>query len=176
MSVRCRTYDFDPEMAREQICQWVDEYKPDLVIGESLGALHALRISNLPIILVSPALNAPFYLNILSRMTWIPGVTKLFNRIYKPKEGDRQQLNFNGATLRKYRSHGRAALDGLSSRTRPLHAFFGEFDHYRKSGVVSVRYWRRNLGDTFTLYPGTHFMEEEFISTCLIPKITEFLE
>ena len=39
-----RTYDFDPETASGQIAAWVEELNPSLVIGESLGALHALRI------------------------------------------------------------------------------------------------------------------------------------
>ena len=44
VSVTVRTYDFDPEIAAGQIASWVDELKPRLIVGESLGALHALRI------------------------------------------------------------------------------------------------------------------------------------
>ena len=40
-----RTYDFDPEVAAEQIASWVEELKPDLIIGESLGSLQAIRIT-----------------------------------------------------------------------------------------------------------------------------------
>jgi pimeloyl-ACP methyl ester carboxylesterase len=43
ISVVTRTYSFDPDVAAEQISSWVDELKPVLVIGESLGALHALE-------------------------------------------------------------------------------------------------------------------------------------
>lgn len=39
-----RTYDFDPEVAHAQAEAWMKELAPDLVIGESLGALHALRV------------------------------------------------------------------------------------------------------------------------------------
>ena len=34
-----RTYDFDPEEGHAQILSWVEELRPDLVIGESLGAI-----------------------------------------------------------------------------------------------------------------------------------------
>ena len=57
--VIARTYSFDPEVAADQIAAWVDELKPVLVVGESLGALHALRLRGIPHIFVSPALNAP---------------------------------------------------------------------------------------------------------------------
>ena len=33
VAVTVRTYDFDPEIAHEQITSWVDEIKPDMVIG-----------------------------------------------------------------------------------------------------------------------------------------------
>ena len=60
INVIARTYDFDPEVAAGQINAWVEELKPVLVIGESLGTIHALRITGVPHILISPSLNAPF--------------------------------------------------------------------------------------------------------------------
>ena len=78
-----RTYDFDPERAGRQISAWVDELKPSLIIGESLGSLNAIRIKGLPHILVSPSLNAPLYFGYLAFLTRIPGVTALLDRIYR---------------------------------------------------------------------------------------------
>ncbi len=56
-----RTYDFDPDIAQDQISSWADELKPELVIGESLGAVHAIRIKGVPHILISPELNWQVY-------------------------------------------------------------------------------------------------------------------
>ena len=39
-----RTYDFHPDRAAAQIDGWYEELLPDLVIGESLGAVHALAL------------------------------------------------------------------------------------------------------------------------------------
>jgi hypothetical protein len=103
ISVHVRTYDFDPETAYVQIRSWVDEITPDLVIGESLGSLHAIRIKGIPHLFVSPALNAPLYFELMAWLSLIPGMTSLFDRIYKPREGDRQILHFTFRTLRKYR-------------------------------------------------------------------------
>lgn len=176
VQVICRTYSFDPEIAHTQIESWLDECKPDLIVGESLGSLHALRIYDRPVLLVSPALNTPFFFMLLSWLTWIPGVSRLFGRIYRPKEGDRQALFFTRPVLKKYRSHGRAALEFVQNSTHEVHAFFGTRDHYRRSGVVSVRRWKQLFGDTFSLYDGTHFMEEEYVFSLLIPKIKDVLD
>ena len=56
-----------------------------------------------------------------------------------------------------------------------FHAFIGTRDHYRKSGIVSVRTWKRHFGETYTIYDGTHFMEEEFVRTLLIDKVLDIL-
>ena len=73
--VVARTYDFDPEVAAGQIAGWVEELKPDLVIGESLGSLQAIRIKDVPHLFVSPSLNAALFFSRLSWMALIPGVT-----------------------------------------------------------------------------------------------------
>lgn len=175
VDVICRTYDFDPEIARDQITSWVDELKPSLVVGESLGSLHALQIKDIPCLLVSPAVNAPIYFEILAWLTLIPGVTQLFDWMYRPKEGDRQSLHFTFKVLRKYLGHRSEALRCSAGRNCPLHAYFGAHDHYRRSGIVSVRAWKRDFGGDFTIYEGTHFMEDEYIKSLLIPRIKSLI-
>jgi hypothetical protein len=101
----------------------------------------------------------------------------LLDRIYRPKEGDRQRLHFRYSTLRKYRLHRRLALANSPRQggTDSFFAFFGSRDHYRRSGVVSIRTWRKYFGDTYRIYDGTHFMEEEFVLGMLIPAIFDTL-
>lgn len=174
-----RTYDFDPEAAALQIASWVDEIKPSLIVGESLGALHALRIRGIPHVFVSPSLNAALYFDKLAWLALIPGVTRLLDRIYRPKEGDRQLLHFTFATMRKFGAHRAAALENspLNGSRDVFHAFFGTKDHYRRSGIVSVRTWEKYFGkDSYDTYEGTHFMEEEYIHEMLVPKIISFLD
>lgn len=172
-----RTYDFDPERAGSQISALVDELKPSLIIGESLGSLNAIRIKGLPHILVSPSLNAPLYFGYLAFLTRIPGVTALLDRIYRPCEGDRQKLHFTFGTMRKYLPLRKEALMNSPSCGGKdyFFAFFGTRDHYRRSGIVSIRTYRKYFGDSYAVYRGTHFMEEEFIVSMLVPKIKEVL-
>lgn len=177
IQVTVRTYDFDPEIAAGQIHAWVLEIKPDLVVGESLGAIQTLRIKGIPHILVSPSLNAPLYLGHLAWLALVPGMTWMFDRIYKPKDGDRQKLHFTFPVLRKYLDHRRKAIRNtpLSGNSDYFYAFFGTRDHYRRTGVVSIRTWKKYFGDTFEIYDGTHFMEEEHVLRRLVPKILNML-
>ena len=46
VQVLVRTYSFDPEIAANQIAAWMEELHPALVIGESLGSIHALRLAS----------------------------------------------------------------------------------------------------------------------------------
>lgn len=177
VDVVVRTYDFDPEKAARQIREWIEELKPSLIVGESLGAIQAIRVKGLPHLLVSPSLNAPLYLGYLSFLALIPGVTRMLDRIYKPKDGDRQRLHFTYDILKKYRQHRREAMANsvISGSTDYFYAFFGTKDHYRRTGVVSIRTWRRYFGDDYEIYDGTHFMEEEHVLTRLVPKILNVL-
>ena len=200
VNVVVRTYDFEPETGHMQIMAWVEELRPALVIGESLGSLQALRIRGVPRLFVSPSLNAPIYLGYLSFLTLVPGVTWLLDWIYRPRPGDRQPLHFTFRNLYLYIAHRKAALSGqrLSVAGRSVagrvgdtcrqsgsvpesacdycFAFFGEHDHYRRSGVVSIRTWKRHFGEgTWTTYPGMHFMEEEYVMSMLVPEIVSVL-
>lgn len=179
IEVVVRTYPFDPVAARELIGRWAGEVRPDLVIGESMGATHAIALKGFPHILISPSLNAPRFFSALAVLARIPGVTAFFDRLYKPKEGDRQSLHFAPETLSKWKEVSGEALKNtpLYGSTDTFHAFFGTRDAYRRSGVVLIRTWKKYFGKgTWTVYDGTHFMEEEYIRSLLVPKILVTLQ
>ena len=175
--LRCivRTYDFDPEIGRVQIASWVEELRPDLIIGESLGAIQALRVRGIPQLFVSPSLGAPDFLVRLAWVCNVPGGKALLHRIWRVKEGDRQPLRFEYAILKKYGPHWADAKKAAAEGGYHF-AFFGTRDHYRKSGVVKISSWEELFGKTYVIYDGTHFMEEEYVYTLLIPKIREILD
>ena len=175
IDITVRTYDIDPVIASGQIASWRDELRPQLVIGESLGSLHAILQKGVPHIFVSPAVGASRWMALAS---YIPGAPSLMRLLFKPRPGKRQPLDFSHAVLKHYRGLRERVLDCSPSRggTDYFFAFFGTHDAYRRSGVVSVRSWARHFGaDSYTIYAGTHYMEEEYLHTMLIPKILECL-
>ena len=178
-SIVIRTYDFDPEVASEQLARWAAEVSPDLVIGESMGAIHAVALRGYPHLFVSPSLNAPVFFRALASLAWIPGVTRFFDWYYHPKPGDRQALHFARKTLLKWPGIREKALlnTPLNGSEDYFYAFFGTRDKFRRSGVVLIRTWRKYFGEgSWTVYDGSHFMEEEYIRSLLVPKILSLLD
>ena len=178
-SIVIRTYDFDPEVASEQLASWAAEVSPDLVIGESMGAIHTVALRGYPHLFVSPSLNAPVFFRALASLAWIPGVTRFFDWYYHPKPGDRQALHFARKTLLKWPGIRKKALlnTPLNGSEDYFYAFFGTRDKFRRSGVVLIRTWRKYFGEgSWTVYDGSHFMEEEYIRSLLVPKILSLLD
>lgn len=174
VKVVVRTYDFDPELASEQISSWVDELKPDLIIGESMGANHAARLGGVPRLFVSPALGAPRAMAILRTLLVIPGIRQLMLKLYPKREGERQELSFDREAMRGF---SKLCDAGSIDTTGYVKAFFGTEDHYRRWGIVSIRRWTRLFGEsTYVEYEGTHYMEERFIDSLLIPEIRTILQ
>ena len=173
-----RTYSFDPDEGAAQIASWVEELQPQLILGESLGSIQALRVGGLPHLFVSPSLGAPSLLYKLRRVCSFSIGRWYMHRRFPVKEGDRQPLLFTPEVLSKYRRHWEAALEQAhrdQAAGLPFFAFFGTRDHFKKSGVVQLQLWRDLFGDTFQEYEGSHFMEEEYVGSLLIPKIREML-
>lgn len=179
LRVVVRTYSFDPEDAHAQISSWVEELRPVLVIGESMGATHALAVRGMPHILVSPAMGTPSCFYHLSWLLFIPGVGALLDRIYRPRPGKRQPIHFCFKSMRKWKSYLDMAYDHAGEEVacgRVPFAFFGTHDHYLKWRIVNVSSWERRFGRTaYAMYEGSHFMEEEYIHSMLVPKICETL-
>lgn len=169
-----RTYDFDPPIGRSQIEAWVRELSPDLVIGESLGAIQALRVKGIPHLFVSPALGAPAQLVKFAPLARFALGRWYLHHHYPVKEGDRQLLKFRYDVMMRYREHEAAALAAIGP-DEYYYAFFGTEDHFMRSGVVQVSLWEKYFGNTYTMYEGTHFMEEEYLKSLLVPKILEVL-
>ena len=174
LRVVVRTYDFDPEVASGQISSWIEELRPAVLAGESLGSVHAMEMRSrygLPTVLVSPELNAPAVFRLWAPLTLVPGVGALLGVIYKPRPGDRQKLEFRFRTLRKWRPVR------YCSSYACLFAFFGKHDHYRRSGVVSLRAWCKRFGEgTYAIYDGSHFMEEQYVKTLLADRLRGLAE
>lgn len=170
-----RMYDFDPSVASAQMREWEEEFKPDMVIGESMGANHAISMQcgvGVPHLYVSPAVNAPKFFGRYAWTCWIPGVSLALKWTFRPKRPNRQKMRFRPWVLKKYKALHKKAL-GNAGKDYSF-AFFGTNDHYLKWGVVDIKAWDGAFG-RYAMYPGSHFMEQEFLDSMLIPKINEVL-
>ena len=171
IEVKVCPYSFDPQDAAITLQNRMKEYSPDLVIAESLGACHAMRIPGVKEIHVSPALGAEHIFARFANSADCPVMGKIWKRLSRKREGRRQKVCTDRTTLLKYRNMGPYCREGGES-----YAFFGMRDFYRAFGIVSVRRWKKLFGcASFTLYNGSHWMEEEYIDSLLVPKILEMI-
>ena len=87
-------------------------------------------------------------------------------------------MGFTYGTLNKYRNHLKEALSNSTKSGSPdlFVAYIGSRDHYRRTGVVSVRTWKKYFGNTFHVYEGSHFTEEGHIYRLIIPEIEKLLD
>lgn len=108
-----RTYDIDPYIAEKQIAAWRQELNPELVIGESLGSLHAIRIDGVPHLFVSPATGAARWMALAS---YFPGAAWFMRRQFQPRPGRRQPLDFTQNILSHYRGMREKVLSHSPSR------------------------------------------------------------
>ena len=133
-----RTYDIDPYIAERQISSWREELRPQLVIGESLGSLHAILQRGVPHLFVSPAIGAARW---MAAASWMPGASWVMHRIFKPVPGERQVLDFSHKVLSHYRGMWRKLLacTTLHGSKDYFFAVFGTEDRSMKSGIVNIR-------------------------------------
>ena len=71
--------------------------------------------------------------------------------------------------------HRREALKVSTSSSDRIFALLGTRDHYRKSGIVSFRTWKKYFGSAFLPYDGTHFTEEWYVRSDLKRIVLDML-
>ncbi|MBO7587520.1 MAG: hypothetical protein J6T13_10160 [Bacteroidales bacterium] len=175
LQVISETYDYDPEVATQQIARLKETYQPSLVISESMGAIHALGIQGIPHIYISPALN-------YDRATTIAGpFIALGNSLgfhYRTQRGaNRQQVRGDHELLARFRPMIQSYKEAvLSSQQRdPSFAFFGKSDEFKWLGIVSIEEYERLFGKTYEVHDGGHVFGTKNVRPKLIPKIVEML-
>lgn len=176
LNLICETYDFDPEVATKQIAGWVEAYQPVLVIGESMGSIHALGIHGIPHIYISPALNFDRGAE-MARPVYAIANALGINLVPKPRGSKRQELIGDPVLLAKFRPMIQSYKEAvLSSPQRDASfAFFGSKDKYMVPGIVSIKEYERLYGDSYEVHDGGHIFGVNYVKPRLIPKIGEML-
>ena len=175
LNVVCKTYDFDPQVATNQIAELVETYQPVLVMSESMGAIHALGIQGVPHIWLSPALNydrgAQFFLPLVS-------LANLFGFTYTKQRGvKRQEIRGDHELVAKFKPMIQSYKETILNNPQrdPSYAFFGSKDEYMPTGIVSIKEYQRLFGDSYEVYDGGHCLNVRQIRPKILPKIVEML-
>ena len=173
-------YTFDPAVAKSQIIPWAEEYKPDLIIGESLGACYAMLLGGAPHLFISPAINAPgaFYRH--RKLSRIGFMQRFYETILDPgSPAVRQKIDCSPESLSHFHHLREEALEAFrkhSPEERP-YAFFGRKDILFHLGFVSATTWKQLFGrDSCSINNCGHIMNREEVRTLLLPKVLEILK
>ena len=172
-----KTYNYDPDIATEQISKLVETKHPVLVIGESMGAIHALGIRGIPHIYLSPALN---YDRGVDLFLPLAELGSKFGLIYqKQRSTRRQKIVGDPRLLAKFKpmleGYKQAILDNPRD---PSYAYFGKNDPFKVKGIVSVEEYKRlygDSGDNYEEFEGGHVLDVSRLDDTLVPKIVEML-
>ena len=161
-----RNYSFDPETAVREIEAWVEELKPCLIISESMGANYGILVGKgIAHIYLSPAFGAPVWIANLCWFSLIPGVPALLSRIFRPRPGKRQALDFHFRPAYHFVALRRRVRAALKEGDNMSQAWFGSKDGYRRWGVVNIRRWQRFLGKKCChIDDNSHFWEKERVT------------
>ena len=177
LNVICRTYKYDPDAATKQITKLVETFNPVLVIGESMGAIHALGIRGIPHIYLSPALNydkgVDFFLPLVE-------LGSKFGFTYRKQRGKRrQEIVGDPGLLSKFKpmleSYKQAILDNPRD---PSYAYFGTNDPFKVGDIVRIEEYKRlygDSGDNYEEFDGGHVLDVSRLDDTLVPKIVEML-
>lgn len=174
LNVVCKTYNFDPEVATNQIAEWVETYQPALVMSESMGAIHALGIQGVPHIWLSPALNYDRGAEL--SLPWLL-LSSVFGHTYTQQRGaNRQEIRGDYELVAKFAPMIKSYKEAvLNTQRDPSYAFFGSKDPYRKTDIVSIQEYQRLYGNSYEVYDGGHCLDVRQIRPRLLPKIVEML-
>ena len=177
LNVICETYDFDPEIASQQIAGWVETYHPNLVIGESMGSIHAIGIQGIPHIYISPALYFDRGAEVARPIYAIANVLGI-DLIPEPRGPKRQELKGDPDLLAKFKPMLERYKDAVlkSPHRDPSFAFFGRKDKYMMLGIVSIKEYERLYGDSYEVSDSGHTFGIRYVKPRLIPKIVEMLD
>lgn len=158
-----RNYSFDPQLALKEIESWVEELKPCLIISESMGANYGILVGKgIPHIYLSPAFGAPVWIATLCWFSLIPGVPALLGRIFKPRPGRRQSLDFHFRPAQHFVGLRRSVRAALKEGDNMSQAWFGSKDGYRRWGVVNIKRWQHFFGkECCHIDDNSHFWEKE---------------
>ena len=175
LHVICETYDFDPEVATQQIGQWVETYQPVMVISESMGAIHALGIQGIPHIYLSPALN--YDRGVKIAMPLVAICEKMGIHYHKQRGRNNQLIHGDTKLLAKFQPMIESYKEAIRRNPHPdtTYAYFGKKDEFRRAGIVSIKEYERLFGSSYETYEGGHVLDVSNAERVLVPKIVEML-
>ena len=147
----------NPEEALIFLRNYCKRFKPDLIIGTSMGAMYAMQMYDYRRICVNPALRMSELTDILK-----PGTFDYF----QPTADGRTQFTITDDTIQQFRDMEAHLYDGLSDENRrQCWGFFGDEDTTVNCKSEFLRHFFPNVQE----FHGGHRMTNKTLEKSILP-------
>ena len=154
---------FEPSEALPFLQRLCDEYKPDLIVGHSLGGFWAQKLRGWRKALVNPTFHCAEYLRTVGgEMRWL-----------SPREDGAETFAVTEDSCQDYQDLEDTEFDGLTQAEKDLTiAFFAKDDEVVRHGAE----FEKQYGKPGIIYPGRHQPVFPEMKEYIVPELVKFLE
>lgn len=154
---------FDPSEALPFLRRLCDEFRPDIIVGHSLGGFLAQKLRGWRKALVNAPFHSAEYLRtMIGEKRWL-----------SPREDGSLTFRITDETCDRYLALEKTEFDGLSQEEKDLTiAFFAKDDEVVRHGDE----FEKQYGKPGISYPGGHIPVYPEMKKYIVPEIIRFLE
>ena len=143
---------------------YCQKYRPDLIIGTSMGAMYAMQMHNYYRLCVNPALRMSELTDILK-----PGTFKYF----QPTQSGETHFTITEDIIQQFREMETHLFDGVNDMNRLwCWGFFGNSD----TTVNCREEFERHFSPNIETFQGGHRMNNTIIDQVVLPFVEDLLE
>lgn len=153
-----------PLEAQRMLHGMVDELRPDLIVGTSMGAMYAEQMRGVPRILVNPSFH-------MARMLTFRGLGRMEFR--NKREDGAKDFKVDKAMIQEFQQVEKASFQGITAQEKQL--VWGLFGIHDKLANCQADF-RKHYGTTqMRLFDGEHYLNDHVLSREVMPLATKLL-
>lgn len=157
-----------PVMPKDAIAllqKMVEEEKPDLLLGTSMGAFYLEQMRGVPRILVNPSFS-------MARLLTFGGMGR--QEFRNKREDGAKDFKVDKEMIAQFRELEKDAFKGITPADKDLvYGFFGDKDKKVNHQKDFVKHYGR---DHFVVFDGEHFLNDKILSRVILPVVKKVLK
>lgn len=153
-----------PVEAIRRLKDWVEQEKPDLIVGTSMGAMYAEQMKGIKRILVNPSFD-------MARTLTFGGMGR--REFRNKREDGTKDFKVDKEMVAQFRTVQKDSLKGITAEEKELvWGLFGRLDkvvNYQKE--FQKAYGKQH----FMIFEGEHYLNGKVLSHTVLPLVRELL-
>lgn len=156
-----------PVMPAEAIAflrTYVDEQKPDLIIGTSMGAMYAEQMRGIPRILVNPSFH-------MARLLTFRGMGR--HPFRNKREDGAKDFKVDKEMIAQFKEVEKTSFKGIDSNEKEL--VWGLFGKNDKNVNCQPDFKKQYGTQHFQIFDGEHFLNDTVLKKAVLPVVRQIL-